>query len=107
MKSFNNLKSELQAVITLDELEAGADLFDYGLSNNSYSYSQVKQFNEIYWNMKNKIITKSISNQFYKVDYTQLKSIVTGASTAIKENNVQLSQYINERLRALKSKFVA
>lgn len=107
MKSFNDLKMEMQDLITIDEVEAGADLFDYGLANNSYSYSQVKQFNIIYWNMKNKIITKSISNQFYKVDYTQLKNIVTGAPTAIKENEVQLTQYINDRLRALKARFVA
>jgi hypothetical protein len=104
MKSFRSLVSEMKSLETLDELESGADLFDFGIEKNIYNISQAKQFNEIYWSMKNKIITKSISSQFPKTDYTQLKSIVIGSPMAIKEDKNQLINYIHDRLREVHSK---
>lgn len=106
MKTFKNLIKETSQVKDLEELESSADLFQYGLDKGNYTLSQSKQFNELYWNVKNKLIAIDLYNSgvFKDINYLQLLSIIAGAKGNIKDNKDKLEQYIKERVHALKKK---
>lgn len=106
MKTFKNLIEETEQVQNIDELESAGDIFQYGLDKGIYTLSQSKQFNELYWNIKNKLMTIDLYNsaKFKDINYLQLLSIVTGAKGNIKDNKDELEQYIRNRISALKKK---
>ena len=103
MKNFNNLLSEIKHSESLEELESGADLFQYGLDKEYYTLSQVKQFTDTYWIKKNKFIAQEMSSSIKDIGYMQLLSIITGANSLIKNDREQLIQYINSRIKAIKN----
>lgn len=103
MKKFNDFIKEVQSSISIEEIESAADLFDFGIDRGCYTMNQARQFNEVFWNVKNRLITKEIYKLNPKTNYLNLLAIVTDASPNIKKDKKKLVQYINERLRSLKN----
>ena len=52
MKAFKELIDETTKVEDLEELEAAADLFQFGLEKGYYRKNQIDEFNNVYWNTK-------------------------------------------------------
>ena len=111
MKNFRMFINELQNVETIEELESGADLFQFGVDKNYYSKIQAKEFNNTYWSIKNKINDEIICSELYKenmsTNYMQTLTIIRKAPATVKADKKELKQYINRVLKALKNEKVA
>jgi hypothetical protein len=86
MKEFNNFVREMKDADTLEELESGADLFADGIERGYYSQRQSNEFNKIYWNKKNRLITDYVYRNNKNVGYLKLISIIKNAPVSIKDD---------------------
>lgn len=103
MKLFQELINETLQVQDLEELEAAADLFQFGIEKGYYNKRQADEFNTTYWKVKNKRLAYEISD-IVKVNTLDIISIVSSAPADIKDNRSELINYVNGRLKALKGK---
>lgn len=103
MKAFDKLVDETLNVEDMEELEAAADLFDYGLESGFYTKRQVKEFNNIYWKAKNRLLAYNFFDKS-KGNALDIISIVTSAPSDIKDDNKKLEDYVNNRLKMMKGK---
>lgn len=103
MKTFQTLINETLAAENLEELEAAADLFQFGIEKGYYTKRQSDEFNTTYWKVKNKCLAFELSDEI-KGNTLDLITIVTNAPNEIKDNKRELLDYVNGRLKALKGK---
>jgi len=104
MKNYSTLIQEIKQCESLDELEAGADIFDYGIEKGCYSQRQSKEFNTIYWSIKDRLIAKGISNKVKASNGLDLIYIVSKAPVNIKEDENKLVEYVNSIIKNLRGK---
>ena len=102
MKNFNDFIKEIQNVSNLEELESGADLFDSGIERGCYNTRQANEFNKVYWNRKNKLITDYIYKDNKNINYLRLLNIVRNAPSSIKDNIEKLTTYTNKIIKIFK-----
>lgn len=103
MKSFETLINETLKAEDIDELEAAADLFQFGIEEGHYTKRQADDFNTTYWKVKNKLLAYDLSRTV-KANVLDLISIVSSAPANVKNNRNTLLDYVNGRLKALKGK---
>ncbi len=103
MKAFDALIKETLHAEDLEELEAAADLFQYGIENGHYSKWQATEFNAAYWEVKNRYLALDISNEI-KGNKLDIIEIVSKAPIEVKHERSQLIEYVNGRMKALKGK---
>ena len=103
MKEFNSFIKEIKNVDTLEELESGADLFDSGVERGNYNVRQSNEFNKIYWNKKNRLITDCIYKNNKNINYLKLINIIKNAPVLIKDDMKKLTTYINKITKTLKT----
>lgn len=103
MKTFQSLINETTKVQDLEELESAADLFQFGVEKGYYTKSQVDEFNNTYWNMKNKLLAYEVS-ETVKGNVLDITFIVSKAPADIRNNKDKLVNYVNDRMKALKGK---
>ncbi|GFZ31705.1 hypothetical protein CSC2_22310 [Clostridium zeae] len=103
MKSFQSLINETLDAEDLEELEAAADLFQFGIEKGYYNRRQVDEFNNAYWSVKNRYLAYEIA-QKVKANKLDIITIVSNAPAEIKENKNELLNYVNGRMKALKGK---
>lgn len=103
MKTFQALINETLQVNDLDELESAADLFQFGIEKGYYTKKQVNEFNETYWKMKNKCLAYSIAEKTGG-NLLDIMSIISKAPMHTKNDEFELTSYVNSRLKALKGK---
>lgn len=103
MKTFQNLIEETLQIQDLDELESAADLFEFGLEKGYYTKKQVDEFNTVYWKVKNKCLAYQIVEKVGG-NILDMINIVSKAPSDIKNNDRDLLNYVNGRLKALKGK---
>lgn len=103
MKSFETLIDETTKSENIEELEAAADLFQFGIEEGYYTKRHADEFNTLYWKMKNKLLAYEIS-ETVKANVLDLISIISSAPDSIKDNKNQVIDYVNGRLKALKGK---
>ncbi|MDT8717447.1 hypothetical protein IAI10_12320 [Clostridium sp. 19966] len=101
MKSFQQLLDETRKAEDMQELEAAADLFQYGAEKGYYSIKQAHDFNNVYWEMKDRFLAFELGKTI-KTNTLDLIAIVKNAPMNIKENENELYSYVNGRLKALK-----
>lgn len=101
MKTFQALLNETLQVEDLEELEAAADLFQFGVEKGVYSKRQADEFNNAYWKVKDKYLAYEISEKVNR-NLLDIISIVSKAPNTIKENKSELMNYVNGRIKALK-----
>lgn len=103
MKSFQALIDETLKVEDLEELEAAADLFQFGVEKGYYTKRQADEFNNTYWKVKNKHLAYKVSDAV-KWNLLDIMSIVSSAPNEIKGNQHELIGYVNGRIKALRGK---
>lgn len=103
MKPFQTLIDETLDCEDLEELEAAADLFQFGIEKGYYNKRQVYKFNDTYWFVKNRYLAYEIGKDI-KGSKLDIANIVANAPNEIKEDKEQLINYVNGRLKALKGK---
>jgi len=103
MKPFETLIDETLHAEDIEELEAAADLFHYGIEKGYYTKRQSDEFNDIYWRVKNKYLAYEIAEKI-KVNTLDLISIVKNAPTEIKDDKTELFKYVDGRVKALRGK---
>ncbi|KAJ51888.1 hypothetical protein BD780_001746 [Clostridium tetanomorphum] len=103
MKTFQDLISETLEVTDLEELESAADLFQFGIEKGYYTKKQVDEFNDTYWNVKNRLLTYSIAEKI-NWNVLDISSIVSKAPSDIRNDEGKLMNYVNDRIKALKGK---
>ena len=101
MKEFRILIDETLNVKDLDELEAAADLFQFGLERNYYSNKQATEFNDVYWKLKNRFLAYECAVHI-KGSQLDIISIVVSAPSNIKDNQEKLNDYVKNRMKAIK-----
>jgi hypothetical protein len=101
MKEFNTLIDETLNVNDLDELEAAADLFHYGLENGSYNKKQATEFNNVYWKLKNRFLAYECAINI-KGSQLDIINIVASAPSDIKDDKQKLNDYVKNRMKAIK-----
>lgn len=103
MKNFQTLINETLQAEDLEELEAAADLFQYGIEKGYYNKRQIDEFNNTYWKIKNKYLAYAIHEEI-KGNSLDIISIVEHAPVHIKDDKKELTNYVNGRLKALRGK---
>jgi vacuolar-type H+-ATPase subunit B/Vma2 len=103
MKAFQTLISETLEAQDLEELEAAADLFQFGVEKGQYTKRQADEFNTTFWKVKNKMLSYEVSENI-KWNVLDIMSIVSSAPNDIKDSKHELINYVNGRLKALKGK---
>jgi hypothetical protein len=103
VKTFQALINETLEVEDLEELEAAADLFQFGIEKGYYNKRQANEFNNTYWKAKNKCLAYEIAEDI-KANTLDIITMVSNAPIEIKENKQELINYVNGRIKALKGK---
>jgi hypothetical protein len=103
VKTFQALINETLEVEDLEELEAAADLFQFGVEKGYYNKRQASEFNNTYWKAKNKCLAYDIAEEI-KANRLDIITMVSNAPNEIKENRPELISYVNGRIKALKGK---
>lgn len=103
MKTFQNLINETLQAEDLDELEAAADLFQFGIEKGYYTKKQADDFNATYWKVKDICLAHEVGKEV-KGSKLDIISIVSNAPTNIKNDEHKLINYVNDRLKALRGK---
>jgi hypothetical protein len=103
MKTFQTLIAETLEVEDLEELEAAADLFQFGVEKGHYNNRQAAEFNNTYWKVKNRCLAFEVA-KVVKGNTLDIISIVTNAPLSVKEDKRELIDYVNGRTKALKGK---
>lgn len=103
MKKFENLIDETLKAEDLEELEAAADLFQFGIEKGYYNKRQANEFNTTYWMVKDRFLAYEVAEKV-KGSKLDIIAIVSNASLEIKNNRASLINYVNERKKALGGK---
>ncbi|MBU5591938.1 hypothetical protein KQI89_09175 [Clostridium sp. MSJ-4] len=103
MKAFQDLITETLQVEDLEELEAAADLFQFGIEKGYYNKRQSDEFNLTYWKIKHKFLANDLAENI-KINKLDLINIIANAPTDIKDDKSELVKYVNGRIKALKGK---
>lgn len=103
MKKFEDLISETLQSEDFEELEAAADLFQFGIERGHYTKSQAATFNDTYWKIKNKYLADEVAKKV-KANKLDIMSIISSAPTDAKNSTEDIIKYVNGRLKALKGK---
>lgn len=103
VKAFDTLVSETLEAENLEELEAAADLFQFGIEKGHYSKWQATEFNNAYWEVKNRCLALEISSRI-KGNKLDIIDIVSKAPLELKDDKEKLIEYVNGRIKALKGK---
>lgn len=103
MKTFQTLINETLEAEDLEELEAAADLFQFGIEKGYYNKRQVVEFNNTYWNVKNRCLAFEVAKDI-KGNKLDIISIVSNAPANIKDDKTELINYVNGRIKALRGK---
>jgi hypothetical protein len=103
MKTFQELINETLEVQDLEELEAAADLFQFGIEKGYYNKRQSDEFNTTYWKVKNKRLAHMVYDEL-KGNILDIMTIVSSAPADVKDNKRELINYVNGRMKALKGK---
>ncbi|MFU0823576.1 hypothetical protein [Clostridium sp.] len=103
MKKFEDLINETLEAEDSEELEAAADLFQFGIEKGYYTKTQAARFNDTYWKVKDRCLAAEIAKQV-KGNKLDIISIVSSASADVKNDNDKLISYVNDRLKALRGK---
>jgi hypothetical protein len=103
MKTFQSLINETLEAEDLDELEAAADLFQFGIEKGYYTKQQADEFNTTYWKVKNICLGYEVAKEV-KGNKLDIITIVSNAPANIKNNKGKLVNYVNDRIKALKGK---
>jgi hypothetical protein len=103
MKTFQNLIIETLDAENLEELEAAADLFEFGIEKGYYNKRQVDEFNNTYWKVKNRCLAYEISKEI-KGNKLDIITMVSNAPAEIKNDKAELINYVNGRIKALRGK---
>jgi hypothetical protein len=103
VKTFQSLINETLQAQDLEELEAAADLFQFGVEKGYYNKRQANEFNITYWKTKNRCLAYEIAEEV-KGNTLDIIGIVSNAPVDIKENKGELINYVNGRIKALKGK---
>lgn len=103
MKNFETLIAETLDAEDIEELEAAADLFQFGIEKGYYNKRQSDEFNSTYWKVKNKWLAYEISKKI-KANTFDIIYIVSNAPSSVKNDEDQLFKYVNGRIKALKGK---
>lgn len=103
MKIFETLIDETLQAEDIEELEAAADLFQFGIEKGYYTKKQADEFNSTYWKVKNKWLAYEISEKI-KANMFDIIYIVSNAPANIKDNKDELFNYVSGRIKALKGK---
>lgn len=103
MKTFHALINETLQAEDLEELEAAADLFQFGVEKGYYDKRQASEFNHAYWEVKNKCLAFEIAKDV-KANTLDIISIISNAPAEIKDSRRELLDYVNGRIKALKGK---
>lgn len=101
MKDFKTLINEMLEVHDLEELEAAADLFQFGLESNYYTGKQATEFNLVYWRMKNRFLANECAIHI-KGSQLDIISIVSSAPSNLKDDKQKLNDYVKNRMKAMK-----
>jgi hypothetical protein len=101
MKEFNIIIDETLNVKDLDELEAAADLFHYGLESSYYTKKQATEFNNVYWKLKNRFLAYECAVDI-KGSQLDIINIVASAPSDIKDDKQKLNNYVKNRMKAIK-----
>lgn len=101
MKPIEVLIDETLHAEDIDELESAADLFQFGIEKGYYTKKNSDEFNIAYWKVKNKYLASEIAKNI-KGNALDIISIVTSAPANIKDNNNELFNYVNGRIKALR-----
>jgi hypothetical protein len=103
MKAFQTLIDETLQAADLEELEAAADLFQFGIEKGYYTKWQSNQFNDAYWKVKNRCLAYEVAEKV-QANTLDIITIVSSAPSEIKDNKHELINYVNGRIKALKGK---
>ncbi len=110
MKNFNSFIEEIQGINDLEELESGADLFNYKVDKGECNRLEVDAFNKVYWQKKDRLFAdiiydKNSESKFFR-NHIKIWDIIRAAPKKIKneENIDELKEYIKKRLRVLSKK---
>ena len=103
MKTFQNLIHETLQAADLEELEAAADLFQFGIEKGQYNKRQADEFNNTYWIIKNKWLAYEVCKEV-KGSTMDIRYIVSKAPASVKNNKNELINHVNARMKALKGK---
>lgn len=103
MKKFEELIAETLDSESQEELEAAADLFQFGIEKGYYNKNQVVKFNEVYWKVKDRCLADEVAKQV-KANRLDILSIISNAPMDTKSDMKKLVNYVNDRLKALKGK---
>lgn len=103
MKIFENLIDETLQAEDLEELEAAADLFQYGIEKGYYNKRQADEFNNTYWMKKDKCLAREVSEKV-QGNSMDINYIISKAPADIKNNSTELINHVNARMKALKGK---
>lgn len=103
MKNFETLIDETLQAEDIEELEAAADLFQFGIEKGYYTKKQADEFNSTYWKVKNKWLAYEISENI-KANMFDIMYIVANAPAGIKDDKDELFNYVSGRIKALKGK---
>jgi len=107
MKNFRMFINEMKSAESIEELESGADLFQYGCDKGYYSVGQAKEFNTIYHALKTKINDEIMCSEIYKenmdIPYLQALTIIRHAPDSVKQDKKDLKVHIKKILKALRN----
>lgn len=103
MKAFDTLIKETLQAEDLDELEAAADLFQFGIEKGYYNKWQATEFNNAYWKVKNMCLALEIADKI-KGNKLDIIDIVAKAPIELKSDQGRLIEYVNGRIKALRGK---
>lgn len=103
MKTFQSLIEETLHAEDLDEVEAAADLFQFGIEKGYYTKRQADEFNAVYWKVKDKKLSYIIADRVTG-NLLDVMDIVKNAPYSVKNDTNDLINYVNGRFKALKGK---
>jgi len=104
MKNFQTLIEETLHSSDMEELEAAADLFQFGIEKGYYTKRQADEFNAAYWKVKNKCLAYAIADRVNSNNLLDIIDIVSTAPASAKDNEEDLITYVNARVKAMKGK---
>ena len=96
MKKISEFLEEISNTYNLEELESGADLFQFGVDKGYYRKSEIGLFNKRYWDKKHQLLTNEIYKAT-KIPYLKLFNIVKAAPSRTKEDICNLKKFVFNR----------
>lgn len=103
MKKFESLVEETLKAEDIEEVEAAADLFQFGVEKGYYTKRHADEFNNAYWKVKNKFLAQEVSKKV-KMNRLDMIYIISNAPASIKNDLNTLTNYVLDRVKALKGK---